>query len=199
MAVQRYISTSFWDDEWIRSLNYKEKFLYMYLMTNTLTNIAGVYKIANHRITYDTGFSDVEIEEIFARYKKDKKVFKFNGYVILPSWPQHQRWEIKDTIRKGIEAVLLAIPEKVRNYLIKIGYRYPIDTLSIPDTYRPCYSDTDTDTDSDSDPNPDTESIVLTTKKNPQVIHKLSTMEAEAKKREADQVNQVDDSIPGFD
>jgi len=46
MSTQRYISTSFWDDPWITSLDPSEKLLYLYLMTNTSTNISGVYKLS---------------------------------------------------------------------------------------------------------------------------------------------------------
>ena len=43
--MKRYISTTFWDDEWVQSLDFTEKGLYLYLLTNSLTNIAGVYKL----------------------------------------------------------------------------------------------------------------------------------------------------------
>ena len=39
----RYIKTKFWDDSYIIELNPHEKLLFLYLITNPLTNIAGVY------------------------------------------------------------------------------------------------------------------------------------------------------------
>ena len=74
MATQRYISTSFWDDEWIQELDPSEKLLYLYLMTNPLTNIAGVYKLSIRRISFDTGFTEDIVKNILERFEKDKKV-----------------------------------------------------------------------------------------------------------------------------
>jgi hypothetical protein len=57
MATHRYIATSFWQDDWIQSLDPSEKYMYLYLMTNPLTTIAGIYKIGNRQISFDTGYN----------------------------------------------------------------------------------------------------------------------------------------------
>ncbi len=129
MAVQRYISTSFWDDEWIRSLDHEEKLLYLYLMTNTLTNIAGVYKLADHRITYDVGFDNKTITRIFNRFKRDGKVYRHKEYLIIPTWPKHQKWKSKVKIRDGIISILQELDAEIFEYLKKIDYQFDLSLI----------------------------------------------------------------------
>ncbi len=140
MATQRYVSTSFWDDEWIQSLDPSEKLLYLYLMTNPLTNIAGVYKITDRRISFDTGFNLDTIGHIFSKFEKSRKVYRKGEYVVLPSWPKHQKWEKSEKVKEGIVRILEELEPEIIEFLKQIGYRYPIDTLSIPNIYPSNYS-----------------------------------------------------------
>jgi len=151
MSTQRYISTSFWDDDWIQSLDPSEKLLYLYLMTNPLTNIAGIYKIANRRISFDTGFNTDTVKMILDKFEKAGKACRYDEYVIIPSWPKHQKWETSSKIRAGIESILKKLPQGLLEHLKTIGYIYP----SIPYIYSSNYSDLDLDKDSDLDPDTD--------------------------------------------
>jgi len=126
MATQRYISTSFWDDEWIQTLDPSEKLLYLYLLTNPLTNIAGVYKITMRRICFDTGFNADTVGHILAKFEKAGKAYLHNGYMILPSWPQHQKAETRQKIKDGIDAIIKSLPNEIVTYMVSIGYRYHI-------------------------------------------------------------------------
>jgi len=155
MATYRYISTYFWDDEWIQTLDPSEKLLYLYLMTNPLTNIAGVYQITVRRMCFDTGFNSDTVGHILSKFEKAKKVFYHKGWIILPTWPKHQKYESRSKIKTGIDAVLKYLPEEILKYMVSIGYAYPIDTVSIPYTYLPNYSDSDSDSDLDSDSDSD--------------------------------------------
>ena len=154
MATQRYISTSFWDDAWIRSLDPSEKFIYLYLMTNSLTNIAGVYEITVDRICFDTGYNQDTVNRVLERFHEAGKAFLWHGYMIIPTWPKHQRWQQRSKIEAGIVLILKELPQKVLIYLKKIGYAYPIDSLSIPYVYPSNYSDTDINLDTDTDRDP---------------------------------------------
>lgn len=156
MATQRYVSTSFWDDEWIQGLDPSEKLLYLYLMTNPLTNIAGVYKTTIRRISFDTGFNNDTIKHIFSKFEKAGKAFRFKEYVILPSWPAHQKWEDRSKINTGIVNILKSLDNELLEFIKSVGYRYPIDTISIPHPYPPNYPDSDVETDSDTEIDNDT-------------------------------------------
>ena len=152
MSTQRYISTSFWDDPWIKRLKPDERYLYLYLLTNPLTNIAGVYQISMDRICFDSGYKPDKTKSILEIFEKSGKAFFYKEeLIIIPGWPKHQKWEKASKIKQGIETVLKKLPTEVLNFLKKIGYRYPIDTLSIPYLYPSNYSDIDIDIDIDSD------------------------------------------------
>jgi hypothetical protein len=131
-------------------LDPSEKLLYLYLMTNPLTNIAGVYKITDRRIGFDTGFNLDTIRHIFSKFEKAGKAFRKDEYIIIPSWPKHQMWERSKKLKIGIETILQELDPELIGFLVVIGYRYPIDTIDIPYTYPSNYSDLDLDLDLDS-------------------------------------------------
>ena len=167
MATQRYISTSFWDDEWIQTLDPSEKFMYLYLLTNPLTNIAGVYKITARRISFDTGYNLDTITNILRKFEKTGKAHKFDEFIVIPSWPRHQQYEKRTKIRAGIEIILKDLSDDVLLFLVSVGYEFPLekiltdkgidtisiasDTLSVPYGYDSNYSDLDSDSDIDLD------------------------------------------------
>jgi len=152
MGTQRFISTSFWDDPWIRKLTPDERYMFLYLMTNTLTNIAGVYQITMDRICYDTGYSTEKVKQIINLFEKSGKAYFYQEeFMVLPKWPKHQRWETSGKIKAGIEAILKNLSPELLGFIKKIGYTYPIDALCIPYVYPSSYSDSDSDSDSDRD------------------------------------------------
>jgi hypothetical protein len=148
MATQRYISTSFWTDKWIRSLDPSERYLYMYLLTNPMTNIAGIYPITMDRIAFDTGYDERTLRPMLKRFETSGKLYYFDDeYVVIPAWPRHQNPEKKPTIKTGIDAVLKTIPKNVLEYAVCIGYQYRI----VGYQYKPSYLDLDSDLDLDID------------------------------------------------
>jgi hypothetical protein len=168
MATQRYISTSFWDDPWIRKLTKDERYLYLYFLTNPLTNIAGIYQIGIDRIAFDTGFTEKEALDIIKRFEEAGKAYYYHEeFMVLPTWPKHQKWEKHSKINAGIKACIEKLNPDLVSFLKYIGYRYPMDSLSIaytddtdrvsiPYGYPRNYSDTDIDIDLDIDPDIDT-------------------------------------------
>lgn len=124
--MKRYVSTSFWDDEWVQTLDFTEKGLYLYLLTNPLTNIAGVYKLANRRIVFDTGLSENTVEEIMKKFQSEGKAYRHGEFVVLPSWPHHQKCQ-NANIQKGIYRILKTLDEELISFLAEVGYKYPLD------------------------------------------------------------------------
>jgi len=165
MSVQRYIDTGFWDDDWIASLKASEKLLYIYLLTNPLTNIAGIYKTTMRRMVFDTGIQEADIEAALSGFSVDGKAFYREGYMILPNWPKHQRWEDRPSIRKGIDRVLDGLSASMLTTLSIVGYAYLTPKIRPSTTpppggapqelpiyqEEPSYSDSDSDTDTDTD------------------------------------------------
>jgi hypothetical protein len=147
MSTHRYIATSFWDDEWVQTLDPSEKLLYLYLMTNPLTNIAGIYKITEKRISFDSGFNMDTIHGIIAKFAKAGKAYRMGEYIVLPSWPKHQKWESKDDIFKGIVKVLNSLTDNELIFISWIGYKFPLGDILTqrgveppPTPHEPTYS-----------------------------------------------------------
>jgi len=155
MATQRYISTSFWEDAWIRTIDPLARYLYLYLLTNPLTNIAGVYKITRDRISFDTGIDERSLNPMLEQFRaKNKAHYVDDEWIVIPNWPKHQKWRQRSKIKEGIENILYELPKPLLSKLCAIGYQYPMDTLSItydkisiPYTYDSNYSDSDTEFD----------------------------------------------------
>lgn len=124
--MKRYISTSFWDDEWVMSLDFAEKGLYLYLLTNSLTNIAGVYKLPKKRIIFDTGLEEKQVEKIMQKFEDDGKAYRHGEYIVLPAWPHHQKCA-NANIQKGISRILKDLDHELIEFLAQVGYRYSLE------------------------------------------------------------------------
>lgn len=124
--MKRYISTTFWDDEWVQSLDFTQKGLYLYLLTNSLTNIAGVYKLSERRIIFDTGLEKTVIEKTMQKFENDGKAYRHGEYIILPAWPHHQKCT-NANIQKGISRILKDLDIELIEFMAQVGYRYPLE------------------------------------------------------------------------
>ena len=67
---KRYISTKFRDDWFVVNLDPIEKLLFLYFLTNPLTNVAGIYEISMRRISFDTWIDKDMILKIIERFTK---------------------------------------------------------------------------------------------------------------------------------
>ena len=129
MATHRYISTTFWDDAWVQGLDPEEKFIYLYLMTNPLTSISGVYKITDRRISFDTGHTEEKIRSVLEKFGEARKAIRMGEYVILPSWPKHQSWETMPNIKNGIINGLNLLSDDELRQVYASGYKFPMGDL----------------------------------------------------------------------
>lgn len=107
---KRYISTKFRDDKFVVELDPIEKLLFMYFLTNPLTNVAGIYEISLRRIAFDTWIDKDMVQKIINRLTESKKVYYIDWYIILANSNKHQNME-NAKIKKGIENVLAWLPK----------------------------------------------------------------------------------------
>ena len=108
MAKERMVNTKFWDDTYISKLTKEEKLAFIYLLTNPLTNIAGVYEIQDRRIIFDTGLTDIELTAIKKKFDRDNKIIFENGWVAIVNFIRHQKANPK--VYKGILLALEGVP-----------------------------------------------------------------------------------------
>jgi len=129
MSRQRYIDTSFWSDEYIESLDPLERYLYIYFLTNPLTNIAGAYKMSVKRMAFETGIDKDMVTKMIGRFTDAQKIAHIDGYIVIKNFIKHQK--VNDNIKKGIDKILSELPESVTNWLNGEG----VESLSKASNY----------------------------------------------------------------
>jgi len=115
MAKQRYINTHFWDDSYISELTPTEKLLFLYLLTNPLTNIIGIYEISVKRISFDTSIPVDKITSVLNKFSKDGKILYKNGFIAIKNFVKHQK--LNPSIRKGIEVLESQVPQELLEWI----------------------------------------------------------------------------------
>jgi hypothetical protein len=117
MAIKkRYISTTFWRDNYIIDLDPSEKLLFLYLLTNPDTNILGVYQIPIRQISMDTGFDKEMVIKILERFQKDNKVLYQDGWIAIKNFAKNQNYK-SPYIQTAIETEFLNIPFFIQQWL----------------------------------------------------------------------------------
>ena len=152
------MNTRFWDDSYVARLSPNEKLLFLYLLTNPLTNIAGVYELAGKRVAFDTMLPLDEVEETLGRFENDGKIVRHGGWIGVVNFIRHQTLNPK--VRVGIASELHRAPREIveRLPVTTVGVPLAADRLSHPNL------------NSDFNPNSNLNS-------KPGVLHKPSTTE----------------------
>lgn len=131
MAKTRVINTVFWEDNYTGNLDPTEKLLFLYFLTNTSTNISGIYQITLKKVAVETGIDKDMVEKIIKRFSNDGKIFYIDGWLGIRNFIKHQNQK-SPLVEKGIERELSEIPENIKNVVFgdKNTLSKGIDTLS---------------------------------------------------------------------
>ena len=113
MSTQRMVKDSFWTDAYVEELDPTEKLVFLYLLTNPLNNIAGIYEIRPKRIAYETGFDKDMVEKLLQRLESDKKILRKDDWLLIVNHAKHQSYK-NPNVSKGIQRILDELPDKVK-------------------------------------------------------------------------------------
>lgn len=105
------IRDSFWTDSYIEKLTPDEKLVFLYLLTNPLANIAGIYEVRAKRIGFEVGYDIEVIENILNRFVRDKKLLRFNDWVCLPNHIKNQ--SLNPSVIDGCRRIFNELPVEV--------------------------------------------------------------------------------------
>jgi len=180
MTKNRYVNTRFWDDDYIGDLLPFEKLLFIYLITNSNTNILGIYEITDKKISFDTGIPRQDVKLILERFQKDGKVKRIKDHIVMLNFVRHQ--DYASTRYVGALRIYQSLPDHVVADQEVMDIKEYLDTLYIPDRY-------DTDTVPQEDAYPiDTVSIpsrtILNSESESLFINKLHHQSAGEKMKE---------------
>lgn len=129
MAKQRIVNTRFWDDSYIARLDPSAKLVFLYLLTNPLTTIAGVYELSLKRAAFDTGLASKEIGIVLDQLEADNKIVRQGDWIGIVNFIKHQ--SLNPKVRLGIIAELERVPGELIDRLpasliaIRIGFDRP--------------------------------------------------------------------------
>lgn len=112
MAKQRYIKDSFWTDPYIEKLSPDYKLVFLWLLTNPLSNVAGVYEVRIKRMAYETGYDTEVIENILKKFVQDKKIIHLKEWIIVVNHTKHQA--LGNLTAEGINRVIKDAPEEIQ-------------------------------------------------------------------------------------
>jgi hypothetical protein len=112
MAKTRLINTKFWTDSYIQSLDQTSKLLFLYLLTNTHTEICGIYEISLKTIEFETSIDYDRLSKAIHRLSEDGKIFYQFDYVLIKNFAKHQQSNPK--IGLGVQRSLEQLPFNIK-------------------------------------------------------------------------------------
>ena len=118
MDIRRSINTKVWSDDWFETLEPADKLLWIYLLTNSLTNMLGIYEISKKRISFETGLTIERISKAFEGFERVKKCFYWYGFVVLPNWMKNQSLNTNMII--SAERLFYNLPKQLNDKLLEI-------------------------------------------------------------------------------
>lgn len=116
MAKNRIVNTKIWDDKYFMVLIEDEKLLFLYFLTNALTNISGMYEIVKKRMSFDTGMSLERVDELLKLYTDDKKILYIDSWLCVINFIKNQT--LNPSVIIGIEREVQLVPEDIRKKFI---------------------------------------------------------------------------------
>ncbi|MCE5329650.1 hypothetical protein LLG07_04900 [bacterium] len=117
MKKLRSINTKFWDDVWVTDLTPTEKLIWLYLLTNPLTNLIGVYEISIKKIAFDTGCESFEtVRKALERFENDKKAYYLNDHIVLVNFFDNQSFNSNMVI--GAKNEFNELPNVLKTYIL---------------------------------------------------------------------------------
>lgn len=109
MAKLRSVNTRFWTDSFIVELDPVEKLLFLYLITNPFTTLAGCYEIQVRQIAFDTGIDKDTVLRLCKRFEEAGKLVYCDGWIVLPNFLKNQ--SLNANMKKCVSAELERVPD----------------------------------------------------------------------------------------
>ena len=117
----RSVNTRFWEDSFIEGLSPNEKLIFIYLLTNPLTNLIGIYEITVKRISYDTGLSKETILKALKRFESVSKVYYYENHIVLPNFLKNQ--SLNENMKTGVVKLFNQFSTNLKTKLLGNDYQ----------------------------------------------------------------------------
>ena len=115
----RSINTRIWDDAWVSELTPEQKLIWIYLLTNPLCNLVGIYEITPKRIAFDTGIQIGTVRKALELFEKAKKAFYTDDHILLVNFYANQ--SMNANMKVGAINCFNELPENIQNKVLGNG------------------------------------------------------------------------------
>lgn len=128
MAGYRQIHTQIWKDEWFIELEPDEKLFFVYLFSNDLASISGLYKIPVRVMANETGIPKDRIEDMLTKFQSDGKVYYGDGTLFIKNMMKFHKNASPKTQEKVLKDIESIPDNEIKRVCIQ--YLYSMDTIS---------------------------------------------------------------------
>jgi len=121
----RKVENAFWQDDFTLELDFKERYFFLWLLTNPKTNQSGCYVIVKAFAMLETGLQWGEIKALLDKFQDENKI-KFDpntNEILILNWMKYNG--------SSSGKVLKNVAENIQNIKNEEFKRYCIDTVSI--------------------------------------------------------------------
>lgn len=92
MDKLRSINTKIWSDPWFEDLETNFKIIFIYLLTNSKTNMLGIYESSIKKISFETGVEQKSVQKCLDKFREDGKVDYIQNYVVMINFLKNQKF-----------------------------------------------------------------------------------------------------------
>ncbi len=142
MGNYRQIYGNFWNDsKVVNEFTPEDRYFFLYLLTNSHTNLCGCYEISYRQMAWETGYNEDTVARLMQRMEEVLKVVcycKETREVLILNWSKYN-WNSSPKLLKGLETVGSYIKTpKFKSYIEarmkekEIPYGYPIQNEEYP-------------------------------------------------------------------
>ena len=133
MSIFKQVQDKFWQNEFVLQLQPEERYFYMYLITNTMTTLCGIYKFNMKLAELETGLTSEVIEKHLKNFESHGKIIisKTSKEIMIVNWFKHNFKSNKKTIAT-INKELIEVKDKEflkKLYEICHQRQYPSDEI----------------------------------------------------------------------
>ena len=100
MSMFKNVHIRFWQNDFVLGLTAEERYFYIYLITNSMTNQCGIYKLNRRLAELETGYSCDKIESFLKKFEEYGKVIisEITAEIMLVNWFKHNFKSNKKTL-----------------------------------------------------------------------------------------------------
>ena len=114
----RIIHTRFWSDNFIVELDPLDRYVFLYILTNEHTNIAGIYELPMRLMEIETGLEKETLKLILARLKE--RIEYQEGWIWIKNFGKYQNFG-SDDIKRAVIKIIAKIPDKITGCMGGVG------------------------------------------------------------------------------